>query len=109
MAPRSVRILWLCFSALLIAVAAIGWLSFMAQGIAYGSLVGVPGRGRDLAELGRGAERALGLAATCEAVAIGIGSWIVIPIRNPKWARLSIAIVLAAIVDLFTLAVIKGT
>jgi hypothetical protein len=88
------------------AVAAIGWLSFVAQGIAYGSLVGV--RGSDLAKLGRGAERALTLAATCEAVAIGIGSWILIPIRNPKWARIPIAIVLAAVADLFTLAAIKA-
>ena len=106
MAPRSIRFLWLCFSALLIAVAAIGWLSLMAQGTAYGSLVGVPGS--DLAKLGRGAERALALAATCEAVAIGIGSWILIPIRSPKWARISIAVVLAAVADLFTLAAIKG-
>jgi hypothetical protein len=88
------------------AVAAIGWLSFMAQGIAYGSLVGVPGS--DLAKLGRGAERALALAATCEGIAIGIGSWILLPIRSPKLARISIAIVRAAVADWFTLAAIKG-
>ncbi len=107
MAARSVRFLLLVLSAILIFASAIGWLSFMGFGIAYGDLVGVPGRERDLADLGRNAGRALAFGAICEAVAIGIASWTLVPL-DARWARMSVAVALAVIADLLTLAVIKG-
>lgn len=108
MAARSLRFLTLCCPGILSLVAAVGWLGFMGNGLAYGDLVGIPGPEQALAELGGCAERALALVATCEAIAIGIGSSVLMPLRNPRWARIWIAIVLTAIADLFTLVAIKG-
>jgi hypothetical protein len=108
MVARSVRFLCLSCSALLMLASVIGWFSYMGNGIAYRALVGLAGREHDLAELSGRAERALAFGATCEAVAIGIGSWALIPIRNPRWARICFAVVLAATADIFTFAVVRG-
>jgi hypothetical protein len=82
----------LCFSSILIPMvaAASGWLISVANGIAYGSLVGLNGRERDVMVFGGRAERELAIAATCEAAAIGIGSLL----HNPKWPRASFAVFL---------------
>jgi hypothetical protein len=107
MTIRSIRFVLLVFSALLIVLAAGGWLSFMGFGIAYGDLFGVPGRERDLAELGRKAEHALAFSATCQAFAIRIASWTLLRLEQ-KWARISLAVILALVADLVTLALVKG-
>ena len=102
MNSRSARFLSLCCCLLLIAVAAAGWLTFVGHGIAYGDLVGAPGSDRALADVGRRAQRGLVLGASCEAVAIALGSWVLVPLRNPIWARIVIAFVLALFADLLT-------
>jgi hypothetical protein len=81
---------------------------YVGNGIAYGSLVGLRGRERDLVELGNRAGRGLALAAICEAAAIGICSWALMPLHIPNWARVGVAMFLAAIADLFTFALIRG-
>ena len=108
MIARPVRFICLSCSALLMLASAIGWVSYLGNGIAYGSLVGLAGREHALAELSSRAERALAFAATCEAVAIGIGSWVLTPCRNPMWARICVAAVFAAIADIFTFAIVRG-
>ena len=67
----------------------------MGNGIACGDLVGVPGSERALSELGHRAERGLALGAGCEALAVGITAWALIPLRNRRWSRLSIAFAVA--------------
>lgn len=92
---------------LLILASAAGWFSFMGFGIAYGSLVGLPGREYALAELGRKAEVALAFGAAFEGIAIGIACWKLVPVAV-KWIRMSAALAAAGIVDLLTFAVIKA-
>ena len=57
-------------------VSAYSWLSDMGQGIAYGSIVGLPGREDDLAKFGSRALTALTIAGFSEALAIGAVAWV---------------------------------
>src|ERR1019366_1017858 len=87
MRGRLMRYIVLAGAAILIVAAGFAWFSYVAYGIAYGSIKGLAGRERDLAEFGERAATALGTAALCEAVAVGAASWVLIPTRVPKWAR----------------------
>jgi hypothetical protein len=83
------------------------WIIYMGQGIAYGSIVGLPGREQDLALYGERAMAALKVAVTSEALAVGLASWIFTSSRTVI-VRLCIAIVLATAAALLTFASIRG-
>jgi hypothetical protein len=95
-------------SALLLIVATYSWLSYVGQGIAYGSIVGLRGREQDLAAFGSRAIRFLGLALCSESLAIGLISWVFADDGRPLRLRLSIALGLAAIANIGTYAVVRN-
>jgi hypothetical protein len=95
-------------AAFLLAVAAYSWLGYIAQGIAYGSIVGLRGREQDLAAFGSRAIRFLGLALCSEALAVGAITWVFADDGRPAWLRLSIALGLAIVANVGTYAVVRG-
>lgn len=102
------RIILVVFSAMLLIVAALAWVSYVGQGIAYGDLFGVSGREADLAELGRRALRSLWIAASLEALAVGLITWVVSDPDRSVWGRLVISSGVALFVDVCTYAVVRG-
>jgi hypothetical protein len=82
-------------------------IRYMGQGIAYGGIVGLPGREQDLAVFGSRAMTALRIAVVLEALAIATVSW-VFTSHKSVWVRLCIALVFAAVVNIFTFAVVRG-
>lgn len=108
MVVRSSRFVWLGCATLLMIPAAVGWLMYIGNGVAYGALVGLRGRERALTELGSRAEHALILGAICQGVAVAMGSWILLPPRYSATARVMVAATLAALADVFTFAALRG-
>jgi hypothetical protein len=98
----------LALAGVLLIIAALAWVAYVSQGIAYGAIVGLKGRERDLADMGSGALRALGLAALSEGLAIALASWTLTRSDRPVWARLFIGLASAAIADVSTYAVVRG-
>jgi hypothetical protein len=98
----------LVFAGVLLIVAAIAWLSYVSQGIAYGAIVGLKGREKDLADMGSSALRALGLATLSEGLAIGLASWVLIWSDRSVRARLCIGFALAVMVDVSTYVLVRG-
>jgi hypothetical protein len=98
----------LALAGVLLIIAALAWVDYVSQGIAYGAIVGLKGRERDLADMGSSALRALGLAALSEGLAIGLASWTLTCADRPVWARLCIGLASAAIADVSTYAVVRG-
>jgi hypothetical protein len=92
---------------LLLLIAAGGWFSYMAYGIAHGAIVGIPGRERDLQQLAHRASLALTTAVSCEALAVGTVSWVLIAKNEPTWIRLCVGCTFAAMADLFTFVVLR--
>ena len=92
---------------LLFLVAAYSWLSYIAQGVSYGAIVGLPGREHDLVVFGSRAMRALKIAVGSEALAIATISW-GFTARKPVWARLCIAAGLAIVANICTFAAVRG-
>jgi hypothetical protein len=92
---------------LLVIVAAYFWLTYVAQGIVYGSIVGLPGREQDLAAFGSRAMRALKIAVCFEALAIATVSW-VFTARKPAWLRLCIALGLATVANILTYGAVRS-
>jgi hypothetical protein len=91
-------VLFVC-SAMLLVLAAWAWRSYVGHGIAYGDLVGIRGREKDLASIGRDAIRTLWTAAFCEALAVGLVTWGVSDPDSSVWRRLVISFGLAAVAD----------
>ena len=102
------RIILVVFSVMLLIFAALAWLSYVGQGIAYGDLFGVKGREADIAELGRGAMRSLWVAVSCEALAVGLIMWVVSDPDRPLVGRLVITSGVAVFVDICTYVVVRG-
>jgi hypothetical protein len=102
------RVAILLLAAGLLAIAGFEWLAYVSQGIAYGAIVGLRGREKDLAEIGSSALRALGLAALLEGLAIGLASWAFTDDGRPVWARLWIGLASAAIADVSTYVLVRG-
>jgi len=96
------------FSAALFVAAALAWLSYVGQGIAYGDLVGVSGREKDIIAIGNGAMRALWTAASCEALAVGLITWVVSDPDSSVWLRLIISFGVASFADVCTYALVRG-
>jgi len=105
---RSKRVILVVFSVLLLIVSALAWLSYIGQGIAYGDLFGMRGREADLATLGWGAMRSLGIAASCEALAVGLVTWVASDPDRSLWGRLLISSGMALLIDVYTYAVVRG-
>ena len=101
------KALLLSCSGLLIAVAGYAWFSYVAQGIAYGAILGLKGRGADIAFLKLHVLRALGTALGCEGLAVGLGSWVLLAKSSEVWLRLLMAVALGGVADFFTYAIIK--
>jgi hypothetical protein len=97
----------LSVAGLLLAVAAYSWWSYIAQGISYGAIVGLPGREHDLVLFGSRAMKALRIAVSSEALAIATISW-GFTARKPVWARLCIAAGLAIAANICTFAAVRG-
>ncbi|HKN70011.1 MAG TPA: hypothetical protein VJX30_03205, partial [Terriglobales bacterium] len=95
-------------AALLLVLAAYSWFCYVAQGIAYGAIVGLRGRELDLAAMGSRAIRFLGLALCSEALAIGAIWWVFADDGRPTWLRLSIALGLATVANVGTYVVVRG-
>jgi hypothetical protein len=95
-------------AALLLVFAAYSWFCYVAQGIAYGAVVGLRGREQDLAAMGSRAIRFLGLALCSEALAIGAISWVFADDGRPTWLRLSISLGLATVANVGTYVVVRG-
>jgi hypothetical protein len=93
-------------SGILVVLAALGWLSYVGHGIAYGDLVGVRGRERDLAEVRRDAMRALGVAISAETLAVVLLWWHFSSVS--KAAKLTIGLALALLADFLTYALVRG-
>jgi len=89
-------------------VAASSWFSYVAQGIAYGDLAGVPGRERDLAAIASHARLALKIAASSEALGIAALCWAFTAAFKPTWLRACFALGLACLADVCTLAIVRG-
>ena len=79
----------------------------MGNGIAYGGLVGLPGREHDLATFGLTAMKSLKIALCAEAFAVAIVWW-VFAARKSFWLRLGIALGLAIVADACTYSVVRG-
>lgn len=75
------KVVFLVFSVILFIAAALAWVSYLGQGIAYGDLVGVTGREKDLTAIGRNAMAALSIA-----LFRGDGRWasVLVPERSFK-------------------------
>jgi hypothetical protein len=75
---------WITFAAgvLLVACSAALWLIYVANGIAYGSIVGLSGRSADLKTLGFRAEVSLAAAVVVQVIGVGL-------ITRPLSARLA--------------------
>jgi hypothetical protein len=101
------KVALLGLAGLLTLVSAAWWMRYMGQGIAYGSIVGLPGREQDLASFGSQAMTALKIAVFSEALAIATVSW-VFTARKSVWLRLCIALGLATTANIFTFAVVRG-
>jgi hypothetical protein len=85
----------LVLAAALLIVAAFAWVNYVSQGIAYGAIVGLKGREKDLADMGSSALRALGLAVFSVGLAAALASWALIWGDRSIWARLCIGLALA--------------
>ena len=105
---RGKRVILVVFSVLLLIASALAWLSYVGQGIAYGNLFGIRGREADLAALGRGAMRSLGVAVSSEALAVGLLTWVASDPDRSLWGRLVISSGMALLVDVCTYAVVRG-
>jgi hypothetical protein len=88
-------------AAALLIVAAFAWVNYVSQGIAYGAIVGLKGREKDLADMGSSALRALGLA-------VALASWALIWGDRSIWARLCIGLAVAVMVDVSTYVLVRG-
>jgi len=107
MKRRGLKLALLGLAGLLALVSAVGWNDYVQSGIAYGSIVGLPGRDQDLAAFGSRAMTSLKIAVVSEALAVATVSW-VFTSHKSVWVRLCIAIVLAAAVNIFTFGVVRG-
>jgi uncharacterized membrane protein len=105
---RGKKVILYIFSAVLFIVAAFAWLSYVGQGIAYGDLVGVKGREKDIASIGSGAMKALWTAASCEGLAVGLIVWAASDPDNSIWIRLASGFGLAIFIDICTYVLIRG-
>jgi len=65
---------WIMITAgvLLVACSAALWLTYVANGIAYGSIVGMPGRSADLRTFGLRAEVSLAAAVFVQVIGVGL-------------------------------------
>jgi hypothetical protein len=107
-AEKRNRVAILLLAAGILVIAGFEWLAYVSQGVAYGAIVGVRGREKDLAEMGSIGLRALGLAALFQGLAIGLASWAFTGDGRPVWARLCIGLVSAAIADISTYVLMRG-
>ena len=98
----------LALAGALLIVCAFAWVDYISHGMAYGAIVGLKGREKDLADIGSSALRALGLAAFSEGLAIILVSWALTGADRSVWARLCIGLASAAVVDVFTYVVVRG-
>ena len=98
----------LVLAAALLIVAAFAWVNYVSQGIAYGAIVGLKGREKDLADMGSSALRALGLAVFSEGLALALASWALIWGDRSIWARLCIGLAVAVMVDVSTYVLVRG-
>jgi hypothetical protein len=80
----------------------------MGQGIAYGGLVGLPGREQDLATFGSRAIKFLEIAVCSEALAVATVSWVFAAACKPAWLRLCLALGVAIAANVCTYAVVHG-
>ena len=108
MKSRGSQIALLALAALLLLVAGYSWLCYVAQGVAYGSIVGLRGREQDLARFGSRAIMFLELAVCTEALAVGAISWVFADGGRPVWLRLSIALGMATVANVGTYVVVRG-
>ena len=105
---RRRKAIMLACAMLLLVVAVGAWFSFIAQGFAYGDLLGVAGREGDVAQLAYHAKTALGIALISEGLAVGIAFRLLLAPVEPKWARLLACIILALVADFATFAIVRG-
>jgi hypothetical protein len=108
MKSRGSQFALLGLAALLLLAAAYSWLCYVAQGVAYGSIVGLRGRERDLATFGSRAIRFLGIALCSEGLAVSAISWVLADDGRPPWLRIGIALGVATIADAGTYVVVRG-
>ena len=102
---RRSLVAFLSLAGVLLTVSAYSWLSYMAQGLAYGDAFGAPGNEKYLAVIGSRATRFLVIALCSEEVAVAMIVWRLSADVKPIWRRLCFSLVLAAIADGCTFAV----
>jgi hypothetical protein len=76
--------------------------------MAYGDILGLPAREKDIAIFGAKAMHALFLALVAEGTSVGAITWDIAGIDTPTWRRLAIASTVAAIATAFTFALVRG-
>jgi hypothetical protein len=98
----------LSFQGGLLIVSALAWLSYVGNGIAYGDLLGVQGREKDLAEIGKHAMRGLLIAGCAEASAIAMVWWRLSDPDASPTRRVVFGLMLAFLVAVGTYLVVRG-
>jgi hypothetical protein len=100
------KLLWIG-GVMLGVISGLAWFSYVSYGVAYGDLVGIPGREHELIVLSRNALTALRIALGCEVLAVGLVSWLLMALDQKAWIRLSISVAFAGVADLLTLGFIR--
>lgn len=85
-----------------------GWLSFVANGIAYSDLIGLDGKDQQMALLGRRAYAGLALGAGCEAILVSAIAWFLLPQSDSKRTRIFAALAAGLGAAFLTLVAMKG-
>jgi hypothetical protein len=103
---KSIFVFWI--SVLLIAIAVFCWLGYVGNAMAYGDVLGLPGRDSDLATYH---SRAIGflLIALCgQGSAVAVVTWMVGLRERPTWVRFCLAVGVAAFSDSCVLLIMRG-
>jgi hypothetical protein len=101
------KLLLLSLSILLLMIAAGAFFGYVSQGIAYSAVLGLPGREQDLQRFAVRGLPALAIALLCEALAVGILSWLFVAVDQKVWTRLFVCVAFAGVADLLTFEFVR--
>jgi tetrahydromethanopterin S-methyltransferase subunit D len=98
--------IWAVFG-LLALIAGFAWLGYIGNAMAYGDVLGLPGREKDITIFGAKAMRSLFVALAAEGLAVGAITWNIAGIDTPTWRRLAKASIIASVATVFTFALVR--
>jgi hypothetical protein len=103
---RSRAVLW-TVAGILALISGYGWLSYFTNGLAYGDVLGLKGREKDIAMFGAKSIRSLFVAVAAEGFAVGAITWDIAGIDAPKWPRLAKTLAVTVLAIVLTLVVVN--